>query len=322
MNRRHGTALCALVALAGCSDSPSGGDAGASADAGTSPRDGGGSSDGGSTGDGGLVPGTDSGSQGTDGGTVELDPFSFFVTSYRAIQDLSGSEDGFGGDLRYGETGPGAGLRGADRICAEIAERSMPGSSVKGWRAFLSTSGADGAEPVNAIDRVGEGPWYDRRGRVFAMTRADLIAGDRPRNCDPVICDDFPNEDGVPNHAPDPTMGEVDNHDMLTGSNEDGELYGASATCRDWTSAIGDRATEGRPRVGHSWPRGGFPGGPGGGPGGGFGSGAHWISSLDEAGCAAGVNLLETGPPGAGGTGPTVGDGGGYGGFYCFALTP
>ena len=34
--------------------------------------------------------------------------FSFFVTSYRATQALSGSENGFGGDLRYGETGPGA----------------------------------------------------------------------------------------------------------------------------------------------------------------------------------------------------------------------
>ena len=36
--------------------------------------------------------------------------------------------------------GPGAGLRGADIICAEIAERSMPGASAKQWRAFLSAA--------------------------------------------------------------------------------------------------------------------------------------------------------------------------------------
>jgi hypothetical protein len=65
---------------------------------------------------------------------------------------------GFGGDLRFGETAAGAGLRGADEICATIR-------------------------------------------------------------------DDFPNEDGVPNHAPDPTQGQVDNHDMLTGSSAQGKLY-------------------------------------------------------------------------------------------------
>ena len=42
--------------------------------------------------------------------------------------------------------------------------------------------------------------------------------------------------------------------------------------------------------------------------------------ALDEAGCAPGVNLVETGPPNA--SNPTVGSGGGYGGFYCFALVP
>jgi len=44
------------------------------------------------------------------------------------------------------------------------------------------------------------------------------------------------------------------------------------------------------------------------------------MSALDEAGCAPGVNLVEMGPPNP--NIPTVGSGGGYGGFYCFALTP
>lgn len=242
--------------------------------------------------------------------------FSFFVTSLRALVELSGNPQGFGGDLRFGETGANAGLRGADKICTAIAERSMPGSGAKGWRAFLSATNDGNGNVVHAIDRVGNGPWYDRLGRLLANNRAELL-NTRPPNADPAIINDFPNEDGVPNHAPDPGMGQVDNHDMLTGSNAMGQLHSMTATCRDWTSALGNTAMEGRPRVGHSWPRGGGPGGPGG-PGG--GSGAHWITALDEAGCAAGINLIEMGPPIL--SMPTVGSGGGYGGFYCFALQP
>ena len=55
-------------------------------------------------------------------------------------------------------------------------------------------------------------------------------------------------------------------------------------------------------------------------PPGGMTSGDHWISALDEAGCAPGVSLVEMGGPIL--SMPTVGSGGGYGGFYCFSLTP
>ncbi len=236
--------------------------------------------------------------------STTLPRFSFFVTSLAAIRALSGSQDGFGGDLRYGETGDGAGLRGADKICAAIAERSMPGSSAKQWRAFLCTSSE------NAIDRIGNGPWYDRLGRLFANNKSELTY-DRPLNADTAIKNDFPNEDGVPNHRPDPTQPQVDNHDMITGCNDQGRLYSSTANCLDWTSALGNRTVEGRPRVGHSWPR-------SGGGGGGGGDMENWISALDESGCAPGVNLIETGGPGNDGT---IGSGGGYGGFYCFALT-
>src|SRR5687768_12606822 len=119
-------------------------------------------------------------------GAPPLEPFSFFVTSYRAIQELSGSQDGFGGDLRFGERGPGAGLRGADKICAQIADMSMPGASAKGWRAFLSATDDGAGQQVHAIDRVGPGPWYDRLGRVVAMSPGDL-ANERPDNADPAI---------------------------------------------------------------------------------------------------------------------------------------
>jgi hypothetical protein len=131
------------------------------------------------------------------------DKFSFFVTSYAALQRLSGSQDGFGGDLRFGETGAGAGLRGADKICAAIAEASMPGAGAKDWRAFLSANDDGTGTPVNAIDRIGSGPWYDRLGRVFGTSIAN-IAQTRPADADAAIENDFPNEDGVPNHQPDP----------------------------------------------------------------------------------------------------------------------
>lgn len=292
--------------------------------------------------------------------------FSFFVTSLKAMQELSGNEDGFGGDLRFGETGPGAGLRGADKICTAIAERSMPGNG-KTWRAFLSATADEQGKRVDAIDRVGEGPWYDRAGRVVALTKEALV-NVRPEGADEAIVNDLPNEEGIPNHEPEPGAGEVDNHDVLTGTNAEGRLFSEDVgdTCNDWTSTVGNL---GRPRCGHSWPRGGgadgpIIGGPGGGglgeggsgPGGvmiGVGgafdlpigggapgaggermiigpdpdeigapnSGENWMSALNESGCEPGAFVVEAGPPGANGT-LTVGDGGGYGGIYCFALTP
>ncbi|HWA78218.1 MAG TPA: hypothetical protein VG937_38045 [Polyangiaceae bacterium] len=274
----------------------------------------GGSSGGSTT---GGTAGAVTGGSGTGGAPLGPESaFSFFVTSLRAMRELSGNEDGFGGDLRFGETGPGAGLSGADKICTQIAEKSAPDNG-KVWRAFLSvTQGADGV-PVHAIERVGEGPWYDRRRRLVAQNLDDL-AQMRPRGADPAIANDLPNEDGVPNHAPDPAAGNVDNHDTLTGSNETGHLFSQDAgfTCQDWTSAVGEA---GRPRVGHSWTRAlGLP--PGGGMVG-MMMGENWMSTLTESGCAPGAFIVEAGPPGANGT-RSVGDGGGYGGIYCLALTP
>jgi hypothetical protein len=269
----------------------------------------------GASGSGGSNAGN-GGSGGSEPVTPSTEKFSFFVTSLKAMQELSGSQDGFGGDLRFGETGAGAGLKGADKICTTIAEKSMP-SNHKTWRAFLSATQGDNGQQVDAIDRIGEGPWYDRTGRLVAENLTNL-AQIRPEGADEAIANDLPNEDGVPNHEPDVGAGEVDNHDILTGTNDEGRLFStdAGSTCNDWTSAIGET---GEPRCGHSWPRSFGNGGPGGGPGG--GSGENWMSALDEAGCAPGVWLIEAGPPGENGT-LSVGDGGGYGGIYCFALTP
>jgi hypothetical protein len=258
-----------------------------------------------------------------------LEKFSFFLTSLASIRKVSGNEEGFGGDLTFGESGAGAGLRGADKICKAIAELGMPGAGAKDWRAFLSTTtgGPDGG-PVHARTRIGKGPWYDAAGRLVSMTLESLIMSNRPGGADPAIRDDLPNEFGIPNHtadAPGCTGSECpDNHQVLTGTNCLGELFTGAAsgsgdiisdcskftdpmnaanlefTCNDWTS----KAAAGKPWCGHSWPR--------------QGSGLSWMSSARDGGCAPCARVKESG----GVTEACVGSAGGYGGFYCFEYKP
>jgi len=258
----------------------------------------------GSAGRGNPTVGTGGGAVGGAGGgasSADLPKFSFFVTSLVAMRRLSGSQTGFGGDLRYGEA---TGLAGADKICSEIADTSMPGSSGKQWRAFLSVTKGPTGIAVNAADRIGKGPWYDRTGRAVALTLTDLLQ-DRPLSADAAIKEDLPNEDGIPNHRPDPTQPEADNHHVLTGSDATGKLYGPTATCMDWTTSLKDNKTTGRPRIGFSWS---------------IMSRTNWISGQDEGGCGAGVAVEENGASNP--ANPIVGSGGGYGGLYCFALAP
>ena len=162
------------------------------------------------------------------GAPEATEKFSFFVTSLQGMRELSKNELGFGGDLRYGET---SGLKGADKICTELAERSMPGAGAKGWHAFLSAAKAgDNGGPVHAKDRIGKGPWYDRLGRVVAMNLTDLL-NERPMGADPAIIDDLPNERGEPNHTD--TMPDMDdNHDTVTATDASG-MWDGKMTCED-----------------------------------------------------------------------------------------
>jgi hypothetical protein len=261
------------------------------------------------SGDAGSSPG---GSAGSGGGSAITCPtetettFSFFLASQRALAMDSGNADGYGGDL--------GGITGADAICKRIAESVSPCQAGKVWRAFLSTS------TENAIDRIGDGPWYDRLGRLFGNTKSDILA-DRPPG-DEFFATDVATEDGSPSRDPNGT-GPQDNHQTLTGSGLDGKVYTQDAeaggqgrddscggedewtvqkaTCWDWTSS----EPLGCPRVGHSWPR--------------AGSGVNWISVWNEGGCAPGGTVVEMG--GLDGT-RRVGSAGGYGGFYCFAILP
>ena len=288
------------------------------------------------------------------------DPFSFFVTSLEGMRELSGSNDGFGGDL--------GGLEGADEICRQLAETVDAGH--KTWRAFLSaTQGPDGG-PVHAIDRIGDGPWYDRNARLVAASKEDLLQ-ERPVG-DPQVVEDLPNEYGQGQKQ----FG--DNHDVLTGTNGQGQLNSPDpgGTCQDWTSAVGP-GSEKMVMGGHSWPREDGAGG-GGPPGGGDGPFAPppWVKACngqapgDTCDVTKGKKkfsgICEVHPdddsivlcvppeglPTGGGGGndgkpwidahtvpgcapgvqleqvgggqdtDTVGGAGGYGGIYCFALEP
>jgi hypothetical protein len=222
------------------------------------------------------------------------DNFSFFVTSWHHIQLLSGSNDGFGGDLRY--KGAATGLEGADAICQEIACRV--GFGHRTWKAFLSTSTED------ASDRIGEGPWYDYSGTLVANDLNGLFSGENRQPggcCDEGTFDELGiRHDGSTDVNNDGT--EDDDHDTMTATNDDGTYAGFS--CDDWTSVTAAPSGGGRDSgivMGHSWPA---------------QSGQSWVSSHGGHACAAGTNFIQNGP----GDSDTVGGGGGYGGFYCFAL--
>jgi len=232
--------------------------------------------------DGGPGDGNSNVDAGLDGPPVGN--FSFFVTSLATMRAQSASQDGFGGNL--------GGLTGADQICQTAA--AAVGAGSKTWKAFLSTF--NNGAPVHAIDRIGAGPWYDRNGRLIAMNLAGLTAGNRPAG-DPATINDLPDENGTPLT----TLG--DTHDILTASNLAGRFDGTSGanSCNDWTDA--GAGTPGAVRLGHSWPA---------------TSGQSWIRAHTARGCSPGVNLIQNGP----GTGTSVGAGGGWGGIYCFALTP
>ena len=143
---------------------------------------------------------------------------TFFITS---------EGPGNGGDL--------GGLTGADAHCAKLA--SAAGSSGKTWCAYLSTQGANA---VNAKDRIGNGPWQNAKGTVVAASVADLHSANNKLNKENSL-----SEKGAAING----RGDTPNrHDILTGSQADGTAFpaGDDRTCGNWTSS-----TTGAAMVGH-----------------------------------------------------------------------
>ena len=183
---------------------------------------------------------------------------SFFITS-------AGS--GNGANL--------GGLDGADAHCSMLA--SAAGSTGKMWRAYLSTQGADG---VNARDRIGSGPWFNAKGVQIAGSVDELHYSNAA-----LIKETQLDENGNINAG---RTDDVNRHDILTGSQLDGSRFtdGEDHSCSNWTGT-----GEGSAQVGHHDRTGG-----GAVP-------SSWNSAHGSRGCTQ-ANLEATG---------------GGGKFYCFA---
>jgi hypothetical protein len=145
-------------------------------------------------------------------------PASFFITSV-----------GKGDGANYG------GLAGADAYCAQMAKAGgLPDVAGRTWRAYLSATAAAGQPAVNARDRIGAGPWYNKNGVQIAANVADLH-GDIQRDRNQMNKTTALNEMGMPVNG----VGDTPNqHDIITGSDSHGRAVAGAAdtTCSNYTS--------------------------------------------------------------------------------------
>jgi len=153
----------------------------------------------------------------------QKNPMTFFVTSVGS---------GKGADL--------GGIAGADAHCQKLA--AAAGAGNRTWHAYLSTTATGTAPAVNAIDRIGRGPWRNAKGVVIAT--------------------DIENLHGLNNNITKQTnltekgavvngRGDTPNtHDMLTGSQRNGLAFpaGTDLTCGNYTKS----GTDGAVQLGHS----------------------------------------------------------------------
>ena len=146
--------------------------------------------------------------------TAQQSAMTFFVTS---------AGPGKGADL--------GGLEGADRHCQTL------GGGGKTWRAYLSTQGAN---PVNARDRIGRGPWQNAKGEVIATSVDDLHSANNKITKQTALSE---KGDVINGRGDQPNR-----HDILTGSTPEGRAFPADKdmTCKNYTSS-----TEGSVMLGH-----------------------------------------------------------------------
>ncbi|MFT4196062.1 hypothetical protein [Ottowia sp.] len=193
-------------------------------------------------------------------------PMSFFITS---------TNPGQGGNL--------GGLAGADAHCQRLA--TATGAGGKTWRAYLSTTAANGQPAVNARDRIGAGPWVNAKGVTVAASVADLHGPNARLGKDTSLTEKGEVVTGYGDA--------VNRHDILTGSRPDGTVAvpepGKDTTCGNWTRGEGGSAI-----VGHHDLKGLNPDPV---------ANASWNSSHGTRGCSL----------------PQLAQSGSTGLFYCFA---
>jgi hypothetical protein len=178
-------------------------------------------------------------------------------------------------------TGNLGGLKGADKICQDLA--TAVGAGAHTWRAYLSQQAQGSDQAVNARGRIGPGPWYNAKGVLVASSVADLH-GDQMRDRNNIQKTVALDEKGQIIKG----FGDMPNeHDMLTGSDSTGRAFpgGFDTTCNNWTSDGADR----KAMLGHSDRQGG--------------ANTSWNSAHPSRDCTK-AGLIATG---------------GAGHFYCFA---
>jgi hypothetical protein len=126
------------------------------------------------------------------------------------------------------------GLAGADKLCQRLA--AAAGAGNRTWRAYLSTQGA---QAVNARDRIGKGPWQNAKGVIVAKS-VDELHGANNLTKQTALTE---NGAVVNGRGDSPNQ-----HDILTGSQADGRAFtgGDDRTCGNWT-----KSGEGTAWVGH-----------------------------------------------------------------------
>lgn len=137
---------------------------------------------------------------------------TFFVT---------GAPIGKGGDL--------GGIAGADAHCQQLAASIGAGS--KTWHAYLSSSANAQGGPVDARDRIGNGPWQNSKGVVVAKNVDDLHSAGNNLNDQTALTE----RGNMISHAGmNPNW-----HDVLTGSTPEGRAFPSNLnlTCNNWTSS-------------------------------------------------------------------------------------
>jgi hypothetical protein len=140
---------------------------------------------------------------------AQQNAMTFFVTS---------AGPGKGADL--------GGLEGADRHCQTLAQAA--GAGGKTWKAYLSTQGANA---VNAKDRIGRGPWQNAKGVVVAKDVGDLHGASNNLSKQTSLSEKGEVING---------RGDTPNrHDVLTGSQPDGTAFAGAddRTCGNYTKS-------------------------------------------------------------------------------------
>jgi hypothetical protein len=175
----------------------------------------------------GAPPAGQAPAQGRGGGRGgPAGPASFFITSV-----------GKGDGANYG------GLAGADAYCAQMAKQgAIETPAGRTWRAYLSATAQGGQPAVNARDRIGAGPWYNKNGVLIANNVADLH-GDVERDRNSINRNFALNEKGEPVNGVLPPGTPADparpnQHDIITGSDSHGRARAdqVDTTCSNYTS--------------------------------------------------------------------------------------